>query len=353
MTTPRFPPHLMVVALLVAPGWAVAEVSVRLAETTLSQDKPLQVTFEASGASVASPDLTPLQADFEILNRSVQQRSSTINGRRTQWTSLSLLLRAKRAGKLEIPALRFGSETSRPQAITILAGADVPTSGIPQGPGASGRDISPPWDPFGMQSPQLGAPMGPGMSSPFAPIGGIPTTPFPQLPGASATGSPAPGMPAPGTPPLMEPVTAPTSDADRTWSWIAGFAAAGWLGTLFLCSLRHRRRYFAAAVVPPKPTSAVLQTPQPEEELPEARAVRQVANAYQRSDAAAAREALLAWGRLTWVVNPPGNLSRLAERLSEPLRGYVLELDEALYSPTPVAWEQRPLPDLLPNPVRR
>lgn len=331
-------------------GGTVAEVNVRLNETSLSQDKPLQVTFEASGTAVASPDLTPLQADFEILNRSVQQRSSTINGRRTQWTSLSLLLRAKRGGKLEIPALHFGGETSRPQTVTILPGTE-PVPAAPLGQGAMARDLPPPWDSFGMPPPQFGAPMG-GMGAPSGPFGGMSSSQLPAFPTAPPLGDTAATAPAAAgrrATPLADASPVPAVAPDQTWTWIAGIAVAGWLGTLFVCWMRRRQRQATAAEVPPAAVPAVVQPHLVEQETPQTQALRRVAGAYQSSNASAAREALLAWARLTWATNPPGNLSRLAERLPEPLKGYVLELDEALYSPTPVPWEQRPLPDLLGN----
>lgn len=347
MKTPFFSQYQLITALLlsIASGCAAAEVNVRLGETSLSQDKPLQVTFEATGTSVASPDLTPIQTDFEILNRSVQQRSSTINGRRTQWTSLSLLLRAKRAGKLEIPALHFGGETSRPQTVTILPGTE-PAASSPLSQGALRRDLPPPWDSFGMQPTPFGAPVGSGgMDVPF----GTASAQLPTFGAAPAMGDKgAPPMAAPvrlANPPL-DVVPAPSADADRTWSWIAGIAVAGWLGTLFVCWTQRRQRHVTSietSVVAP----VAVQPPPVLPETPQAAALGKLTTAYRDGDAAGAREALLAWARLTWATNPPGNLSRLAERLSEPLKGHVLELDEALYSPTPVAWEQRRLPDLL------
>lgn len=357
LTIPSFTLHWMSAALLLAlsPGGAVAEVNVRLTETTFSQDKPLQVSFEASGASVASPDLSPLQTDFEILNRSLQQRSSTVNGRRTQWSSLSLLLRAKRVGKLEIPALRFGDESSRPLSVTVLASTEPLPSAPPQSQAAPVRDQSSPWNPFGIQPPPFGTPLGAGMDSPFAPLGGNPSAPFHQLPGApnmGEKGPPASSPPVRGVPPQLESVNAPLEDRDRFWSWVAGFTVAGWLGTLVLC-WRRERKWQSSGMPPPNLVQPVPQAPPVEEETAVSRAVRQIASAYQRGDAGAARQALLAWGRLTWALDPPGNLSRLAERVTEPLRGYVLELDEALYSPTPVPWDQRPLPDLLTRLAQR
>jgi len=338
---------------ILLPALAAAEVNVRLSETNLSQERPLQVTFEASGSSVSLPDLTPLQADFEIVNRNVQQRSSTVNGRRTQSTTLTLVLRPKRSGKLEIPALRFGGESSTPQAISVSPAALATAPGPAQTQVSAPWDSQSPWDRFGTQPAPSGQPFpGDGFDSPFPPLAGAPSPGWPGLaasPPASDKGG-APGSPsrdlAIGAGGPLDPSAPAEADRYSSWSWIAGIAAAGWLGTLFLCWLRRRQRLLQAAAHPISPPIGIPAS-QPEQETPQARAIQAVATAYLRGDAGSAREALLVWARLTWTADPPGNLSRLAERLAEPLRGHVLELDEALYSPAPVPWEERPVAELL------
>ena len=67
-------------------------------------------------------------------------------------------------------------------------------------------------------------------------------------------------------------------------------------------------------------------------------ALRAVRAAYEGDDADAARQALLEWGRQTWPDDAPTNLTRLAGRLEGPAKQAVLCLDQALYSPNPVAW---------------
>jgi len=350
----RFGLPIVLLLVMLRPVPCGADVTVRTSESTVAQDRPIQVTFEASGSSVALPDLAPLEADFDILNRGVQQRSSTINGRRMQRTTLSLTLRAKKTGTLEIPSLRFGGETSRPVTITVVAGAEPAPGPIQDGTGPFS-----PWDPLGMQAPQFGMPWG-GMEPGWGPpaLDGIQQSFPPAFPPSSddqvrrpstqlnRTDSSGAGA-IPADAPLLPPI--PTEERPaNAWSWIAGFAVAGWLGTLFVCWLRRHRRGLGKTAGPTAERAATetrQQEPEPESE--DSRATRAVAAAYAAGNAAAAREALLSWGRITWPASPPGNLSRLADRLQEPLRGYVLELDEALYSPTPTSWESRPVADLL------
>jgi hypothetical protein len=41
--------------------------------------------------------------------------------------------------------------------------------------------------------------------------------------------------------------------------------------------------------------------------------------------------------------DPPSNLARLAQRCHEPLRGHILMLEQAFFSPRPLPWSQHPV----------
>jgi hypothetical protein len=56
-------------------------------------------------------------------------------------------------------------------------------------------------------------------------------------------------------------------------------------------------------------------------------------------DAAAVRDALLAWGRLQWPENPPRSIGRLAEGVSDPLRTELQALNSASYSQSDAHWD--------------
>jgi hypothetical protein len=68
-----------------------------------------------------------------------------------------------------------------------------------------------------------------------------------------------------------------------------------------------------------------------------------VRTAYGLGNAGAAREALLAWAGKALPEQRPSNLARLAQRCPEPLRGQILSLEEAFFSPSPVAWDKEPI----------
>lgn len=98
-----------------------AEVLARLSSATTSLEQPIQLTLEIQGAQNASPDLSVLDEDFEILGRASQQSLSMINGTVSSKRSLILTLLAKRQGKLTIPPIPFGDQQTRPLTLEVTA----------------------------------------------------------------------------------------------------------------------------------------------------------------------------------------------------------------------------------------
>jgi hypothetical protein len=95
-----------------------AGVVARLSSSSTSQEQPFQLTLETQGdASDASPDLSVLAPDFEILGRATQQSVSIINGSFSSKRSLILTLLPKRQGTLTIPPIPFGDQQT--EALTL------------------------------------------------------------------------------------------------------------------------------------------------------------------------------------------------------------------------------------------
>jgi BatD DUF11 like domain len=115
--------------LLLAAGttslWA--GVSATLDRNTIAEGDTVTLTIEAEGqhAQGAQPDLSPLQKDFTILGTSTSQQMQIINGRMSSSASLRVELEPKHGGRIEIPALRVGGETTAPLTLTI---ADQPAA---------------------------------------------------------------------------------------------------------------------------------------------------------------------------------------------------------------------------------
>jgi hypothetical protein len=72
-------------------------------------------------------------------------------------------------------------------------------------------------------------------------------------------------------------------------------------------------------------------------------AIAEVRRAYEAGSAGEARNALLAWAGLVLPASPPSNLARLAQRCREPLRGEILTLEQAFFSPKPLSWDRLPV----------
>jgi hypothetical protein len=89
------------------------------------------------------------------------------------------------------------------------------------------------------------------------------------------------------------------------------------------------------------------ETPPPVDALTSA--IAEVQRAYATGDAITARDALLAWAAQILPDQPPGNLALLAKRCPEPLRGDILLLEQAFFSPQPLDWDQHRVWERLPG----
>lgn len=112
----------------------------------------------------------------------------------------------------------------------------------------------------------------------------------------------------------------------RFWPWLSLVLGVGWLLTL-VALLWWRRRGL--------PIGGGLGPGEAESRLGSARsALDGLQSACTRNDPRAAREALIAWGRVIWPAQPPGGLSALAQRLGGGEATILLgALDRAIYAP--------------------
>jgi hypothetical protein len=103
-----------------------AEVVARLSSPVTSLQQPVQLTLESRGEQEASPDLSVLDRDFEILGRASQQSVSIINGSVSAKRSLILTLLPKREGELTIPPIPFGDRQTDPLKLEVKPPSDDP-----------------------------------------------------------------------------------------------------------------------------------------------------------------------------------------------------------------------------------
>jgi hypothetical protein len=109
----------MVLVLLIASP-VDAKVSATLSNNSIGLDQPVRLTLQIEGDQEMTPDLDELEQLFEILGRSTQQSISIINGKMSAKRSLTLTLLPKESGKLEIPPIRIGDESTEALMLEVI-----------------------------------------------------------------------------------------------------------------------------------------------------------------------------------------------------------------------------------------
>ena len=74
--------------------------------------------------ATASPDLSPLMADFALEGQSNSRSVQWVNGKTQAKTVYVVTMAPKRDGALVVPALQVGSERTQPVALTVSAAAE-------------------------------------------------------------------------------------------------------------------------------------------------------------------------------------------------------------------------------------
>lgn len=114
--------------MMVHSAYAQVEASVDHVNLALGQSLTLTIVLPDSGDK---PDLSPLNANFEIYGTSSSSQMSIINGKTSSQSSYQVTLMPKNPGKQVIPALKVGNDTTAAIAIEVT-----------QGSGASGKSAA-------------------------------------------------------------------------------------------------------------------------------------------------------------------------------------------------------------------
>ena len=108
------------IALLLIAPLVRANLEAQVDTDTISIGETVQLTLRADGTDITgSPDLKPLEGDFDVQSTEHSTDFSSTNGRVEAWTSWTLLLKPKRTGTLTIPSLVVGNDHSQPLQITV------------------------------------------------------------------------------------------------------------------------------------------------------------------------------------------------------------------------------------------
>lgn len=123
---------LLFIALLmyvsVAP--AQAAVTATLDQNQVQAGQSVILTLQHDGETDNPPDLGPLKRDFDMLGRSTGSSLQIINGKMSAQVQMQLTLVPRHTGLINIPALRWGSQSTPALTLTV--------SGTPP-PAQSGR----------------------------------------------------------------------------------------------------------------------------------------------------------------------------------------------------------------------
>jgi hypothetical protein len=120
----------MLPGMLLVAAASQAAVTARVDRSVVSEQETLRLILESSGQQVqGEPDFSVLRQDFDILGSGKSSHVSIVNGRvdaRTEWM---VSLAPKRPGRVLIPPIRIGNETSSSLTIEVKAAPDTPVQG--------------------------------------------------------------------------------------------------------------------------------------------------------------------------------------------------------------------------------
>lgn len=109
----------LLITLLILSSPASAKVAALLSNSSVGPDQPVRLTLQMEGEDEMNPDLGELETRFEILGRSTQQSISIINGKMSAKRSLILTLLPKQTGRIEIPPIRIGQESTQALVLEV------------------------------------------------------------------------------------------------------------------------------------------------------------------------------------------------------------------------------------------
>lgn len=112
---------------LVASAASAAGLDARVGHTVVREGEEVQLLLRApTDASVAAPDLSPLEKDFHVLGTQQSQRISIMNGRREASIDWTVTLLPRATGEVVVPAIQAGSLSSAPVRLRVTEAGPPP-----------------------------------------------------------------------------------------------------------------------------------------------------------------------------------------------------------------------------------
>jgi len=110
---------------------ALAATTAKVGRNTVSVSDSFQITFETDQSIDQEPSFAPLSSDFDIMSKSKSTSINIVNGSMQRATRWILDVMPKREGRLVIPAIPIGNESSNPINMIVEGqslGANTPIS---------------------------------------------------------------------------------------------------------------------------------------------------------------------------------------------------------------------------------
>ena len=119
------------VLVLASCGLALADVRASLSQGQVALGDSFALRLDVSGESDgARPDLMPLEKDFKIEGTSQTSMTNVINGAVSRSHGWTITLSPRATGSLPIPAIKVGSDESKPLSIAVVDGATLPRADL-------------------------------------------------------------------------------------------------------------------------------------------------------------------------------------------------------------------------------
>lgn len=121
---------LVLLLILCVDVAAAAELTARLDREQITDDETVGLSLVLAGDVGGMPDLSPLAADFDIIDQSHTSRVAFVNGQTSASQEWRLEIAPRRTGLLTVPSLTLGSLATEPLTLTVLEAA---TASAPSG----------------------------------------------------------------------------------------------------------------------------------------------------------------------------------------------------------------------------
>ncbi len=119
---------LMLLAVLLSNIASAQDVTARVDRTQIQEYESVWLIIRSSGSTSQSPDLTPLEKDFDLLGQSKSSQVNIINGKMESSSEWSINLMPKRTGELQIPAIALGDELTNPITLKVKPASNLSDS---------------------------------------------------------------------------------------------------------------------------------------------------------------------------------------------------------------------------------